>query len=287
LIWSALGVLTLAAAIDVAVRDRSAGQTRSSGSSGEATVLAAGDGGSDAKASALIDRLKRAPMSAEVRGQPFAGSTWFPPRTTVPSEKRPTVPPFNYAYAGRMQVAGDGVRYYLSRGGEVFQVKVGDVLDGTYKVDGLKDDRIELTVVPEGRRLSMLFSSLIDTAVPEGAGAARVSDAGSSNQPSIGRALANGVKAQPSAQTEQGSASGGVAAVARSLARAAAAAGPAAVEQASSAASPLGTLGDAAPQSGSMPTGAAGPAGASMPLDAPPASGTMPKLPAPTGRLGS
>jgi hypothetical protein len=43
---------------------------------------------------------------------------------------------------------GDATVYFLTRGDRVFDVHVGDTIDGTYSVDGAANGQLQLTYKP-------------------------------------------------------------------------------------------------------------------------------------------
>jgi hypothetical protein len=115
-------------------------------------------------------RLGRAPLSAEVRGQPFAAHDWAPVRRALPSPAaEPVLPQFPFRFAGRLKERGGAESLYLARGSDIFPIRVGELLEG-FRIDALHGDRLDVTFVAGGQRLSMLLSSL--TGAGDGAAAA-------------------------------------------------------------------------------------------------------------------
>jgi hypothetical protein len=60
----------------------------------------------------------------------------------------PTAPPFPYTYFGKYERNGDKTVYFLMLGDRVYDVKVGDVLENTYSVDGAQNGQLQLTYLP-------------------------------------------------------------------------------------------------------------------------------------------
>jgi len=60
----------------------------------------------------------------------------------------PTAPPLPFAFMGSYRTQGGGAVYYLTAGDRVYDVKVGDTLDNTYSVDGVKSGQLLLTYMP-------------------------------------------------------------------------------------------------------------------------------------------
>lgn len=83
----------------------------------------------------------------------FAVHSWYtpppppPPAPPPPPPPAPTAPPLPYTYVGSFQQDG-GTVYFLSRGDRAYDVKIGDVLDGTYSVDGVSNGELMLTYLP-------------------------------------------------------------------------------------------------------------------------------------------
>jgi hypothetical protein len=68
-------------------------------------------------------------------------------------------PPFQYRYVGRMEVEGRPT-VHLTKDDKLYPVKVGDVLDGRFRVDGIKSDGLELTYLPQKKRQFLAFSTI-------------------------------------------------------------------------------------------------------------------------------
>jgi hypothetical protein len=82
----------------------------------------------------------------------FAGHSWYvpppPPPRTAPVEVKPTAPPLPYGFFGSYTKTGDAAVYYLVRGDRIFDVRVGDVVEGTYHVDGDENGQLRFTYLP-------------------------------------------------------------------------------------------------------------------------------------------
>lgn len=82
----------------------------------------------------------------------FAHHSWYrpppppPPRVVIPPA--PTAPPFPYLYLGQYERLGDKPVYFLHRGDSVFDVQVGQVLDGVWSVDAVTEGQMRLTYTP-------------------------------------------------------------------------------------------------------------------------------------------
>ena len=83
----------------------------------------------------------------------FTEHSWYVPPPPPPPAKPvppppPSAPPLPYSFLGSYGPSGGGAVYYLVRGDQVFDVKVGDTLDGVYSVDAVENDELQLTYLP-------------------------------------------------------------------------------------------------------------------------------------------
>jgi hypothetical protein len=85
----------------------------------------------------------------------FSPQSWYvapPPPPAAPvvyqPPPAPTAPPLPFAFMGSYRTQGGGAVYYLTAGDRVYDVKVGDTLDNTYSVDGVKSGQLLLTYMP-------------------------------------------------------------------------------------------------------------------------------------------
>ena len=85
----------------------------------------------------------------------FSPHSWFvapPPPPPAPvvytPPPAPTAPPLPFSFMGSYKTQGGGAIYYLTAGDRVYDVKVGDTLDNTYSVDGVKSGQLLLTYMP-------------------------------------------------------------------------------------------------------------------------------------------
>ena len=86
----------------------------------------------------------------------FAPHNWYvaPPRAPVvavpvssPPPRRPAAPPLPFRFIGKLDDSQQ-MLVFLQRGEDVHVVRVGDVIDGTYRVEGVTDDRMTLVYLP-------------------------------------------------------------------------------------------------------------------------------------------
>jgi hypothetical protein len=86
----------------------------------------------------------------------FSPHSWFvappppPPAPPAPYQPPPppSAPPLPFAFMGSYKSEGGGSTYFLTAGDRVYDVKVGDTLDNTYSVDGVKSGQLLLTYMP-------------------------------------------------------------------------------------------------------------------------------------------
>jgi hypothetical protein len=99
---------------------------------------------------------------AKARGELF-GSPPPPPKAApvVVAAPTPVAPPVPYRFAGKVR-KGSEEEVLLSKGDLVFAIKVGDTLDGMYRVESIGADRIELLYLPLGTTERITVSSTLD-----------------------------------------------------------------------------------------------------------------------------
>jgi hypothetical protein len=86
------------------------------------------------------------------------------PKAAEPPPPAPAVaPPVPYRFAGKV-LRGREAEVLVSKGEFVFPVKVGDTLDGVYKVESIGNDRIEVVYLPLGSKDRITVSSALDAA---------------------------------------------------------------------------------------------------------------------------
>jgi hypothetical protein len=70
----------------------------------------------------------------------------------------PTAPPLPYTFMGQIQKHGEKTVYFLSQGDRVMDVKVGDIVDGSWHVDSVSDTQLLLTYIPLKTQQSLSIS---------------------------------------------------------------------------------------------------------------------------------
>jgi hypothetical protein len=86
----------------------------------------------------------------------FSVLSWYvappPPPPTAPvvvAPPPPTAPPLPFAFMGSYRPDGaTAPTFFLTAGDRVYDVKIGDTLDNTYSVDGVKSGQLLFTYMP-------------------------------------------------------------------------------------------------------------------------------------------
>jgi hypothetical protein len=81
----------------------------------------------------------------------FSPRSWTPPPPAASASVAiPVAPPLPFVYLG-MKVEGDVWEVYLSRAEQTFIARVGQTLDGSYRVDSITPPSLVLTYLPLGQ----------------------------------------------------------------------------------------------------------------------------------------
>lgn len=111
-----------------------------------------------------LSRLERAP-SGKV-SDAFASRNWEPPPPPMsvremrereappPPPPPPQAPPLPFTYLGMLAESGR-TTVFLARGTRDIAAAVGETIDGTYRVEAITPERIELTYLPLSQRQSL------------------------------------------------------------------------------------------------------------------------------------
>jgi hypothetical protein len=101
-----------------------------------------------------LERLSRPDAEvAAAAGNPFGAMSWYVPPPPPPAPVRvvppppPTAPPLPFSFLGRYEEGATQI-ILLLRGDRIYTVSAGDVIDNTYRVEGLAGGRLELTYLP-------------------------------------------------------------------------------------------------------------------------------------------
>ena len=114
-----------------------------------ASAPAARDGGS------LLARFAHRVSADKFAESLFHTKSWYVPPPPPPPAPvvyvpppPPTAPPLPFTVMGSYAHPGDATVYFLTRGDRVFDVHVGDTIDGIYSVDGAANGQLQLTYKP-------------------------------------------------------------------------------------------------------------------------------------------
>jgi len=90
----------------------------------------------------------------------FASRSWYvppppppPPPPAAPVE--PTAPPLPYIFVGSYTESDRATVYFLTRGDRVYDVRIGDTLDGIYSVDAVQNGALVFTYKPLNTRQTL------------------------------------------------------------------------------------------------------------------------------------
>lgn len=83
----------------------------------------------------------------------FAGHSWYTPPPVpahkgAPVRREPVAPPLPYKLIGTYEQGDDDILYFLVKGDRVYDVAIGDTLDGSYTVDGEMNGQLMFTYLP-------------------------------------------------------------------------------------------------------------------------------------------
>ena len=124
--------------------------------SGAARVASAAKVGEKSPLVNAYFRMKERIVNATTASSLFSVQSWYvappppppPPPMIAQAPPAPTAPPLPFSFMGSYRPEGATPIYFLTAGDRVYDVKVGDVLDNTYSVDGVKSGQLLLTYIP-------------------------------------------------------------------------------------------------------------------------------------------
>lgn len=95
------------------------------------------------------------PAHAGVTMDLFNRQSWYTPPPPAPVVRQarvvtpsaPTAPPLPFTVMGSYEQE-DETLYFLVKGDRVFDAKEGDILEGTYRVDGVSNGQLRFTYLP-------------------------------------------------------------------------------------------------------------------------------------------
>lgn len=90
----------------------------------------------------------------------FAPHSWYvapppPPPQPAPQAQQPVAPPLPFTVIGTYAEEGGSTVYFLQQGDRVHDARAGDVIDGTYAVNGESGGMLMLTYLPLDQQQSL------------------------------------------------------------------------------------------------------------------------------------
>jgi hypothetical protein len=103
-----------------------------------------------------LDKLGKRNQSEHKTVDIFKGKSWYvaPPKPKPapppppPPPPPPTAPPMPYVYMGSYLGKDGRLLIFLTKGDQVYSVSPGDVLEGTYRVEGISSGQLVLIYLP-------------------------------------------------------------------------------------------------------------------------------------------
>lgn len=111
-----------------------------------------------------LSSIKRMSPKPNKNSALFQSKSWYsPPPAPKPQlsalpPPAPTAPQLSFAFAGRM-IDGDQMILFLSKNGRQYTVKIGDILDDTYRLDKVSNIDAVLTYLPMNIQQTLTFNS--------------------------------------------------------------------------------------------------------------------------------
>ena len=112
-------------------------------------------------AAAFLTRLAHRSTDPASAHELFASRSWYVPPPPPPPPPPPgpppppTAPPLPYAFIGSYAAQGDAATYFITRGDRIYDVKVGDSIDGEYSLDAVEGSNLIFTYKPLKQRQSL------------------------------------------------------------------------------------------------------------------------------------
>ena len=102
-----------------------------------------------------IDLLNRAGQSGP-RRDAFRARSWQPPPPPPPPPAvvepapppPPTAPELPFTFMGRFESPGEKTVYYLVEGVRLHSVSEGDTINGTHRIEAVRDNRMDILYLP-------------------------------------------------------------------------------------------------------------------------------------------
>ncbi len=119
----------------------------------------AATGGAEAVLAVRLDQLERR-ASGTPAGDPFQARSWEPAVAVVKRNlppPPPQAPPLPFTYLGKM-IDGEQTTVFLAVSDRNYVARLGDTLDGRYRVEKIEEDGLALTYLPLGTKQMLAFA---------------------------------------------------------------------------------------------------------------------------------
>jgi len=119
---------------------------------------AASDSTSASPPTASTRPAGRIRLTADGAGDAFRTAAWTPPPppppppVVPPPPPPPTAPPLPFSFVGLLEQKSGKPTAFLAKGEALVVAGVGDVIDGTYRVEALSPTGVVVTYLPLGQR---------------------------------------------------------------------------------------------------------------------------------------
>lgn len=128
-----------------------------------AVVIAKETVGLSQIAASNISLIKRQPW-AGAKSDPFAKAVPVKQKTAAPITSKveapqPQPPSFPYVFVGRL-LAEEKDTVFLSRNNQIYSVMAGDTLDGSYRIERVGGNELEIIYLPDRQKLTISFDAL-------------------------------------------------------------------------------------------------------------------------------
>lgn len=149
LLWSVALASTVAAIVWVSGNDAeiAAPATREHRSSDKRPATRANNASKELPVLSLNELKTRG--LGDMKTDLFAAKSWYVPPPPPPPQPppKPTAPPLPFAFLGRM-IEGDHAAVFVSMQDRNQVVRVGDVIQSSWRVDAIEATRMKLTYLP-------------------------------------------------------------------------------------------------------------------------------------------
>lgn len=106
----------------------------------------------------LLGERTGAPPPAQ---DPFQSRSWEPPAPVVVAPappRRPEAPPLSFTYLGKL-VEDAGTTLFLARDDRNYVVRTGDTIEGTYRIEEIRDEAAVLIYLPLKSKQTLAFAA--------------------------------------------------------------------------------------------------------------------------------